>query len=134
MRAKRPQPGNCVLCLCLRCVRACVLAFVRAKLCEGPRVELSRVSGLPLGRENPGTNPGTNPSIATPEMGPGMGPGGGSRGGVPGGVPGAPSPPPNPPITLAWPYGLVLVLSSSRSRYWWLLDSTDWYLGLRTHK
>jgi hypothetical protein len=43
-------------------LRACVRAFVRAKLCEGPRVELSRVSGLPLGRENPGTNPGTNPS------------------------------------------------------------------------
>ena len=64
-------------------LRACVRAFVRAKLCEGPRVELSRVSGLPLGRENPGTNPGTNPSIATPEMGPGMGPGGGLGGTLP---------------------------------------------------
>ena len=74
------------VCICVACVRACV----RAKLCEGPRVELSRVSGLPLGRETPGTNPGTNPSIATPEMGPGMGPGGG---GAAGGSRGHPPPP-----------------------------------------
>ena len=54
------------VCVCVACVRACV----RAKLCEGPRVKLFRVSGPWPAPERTGRKP----SIPTLRMCPRLGP------------------------------------------------------------
>ena len=78
-------------------LRACV----RAKLCEGPRVDLFRVLGLWPTPERTGRKP----SIPTPGLGPRLGPRLGHKKGPRVGPRVPPSPPPNPPITLALLYG-----------------------------
>ena len=87
MKAQRPEPGNRVSCLCLRCVRAC----------EAVRGAESRQKRGPVARPVAPQDRERNPSIEVLRMGPKKGPKVGPRH--------PPHPPPNPPITLAWLYG-----------------------------
>ena len=88
-RAQRPRTGKSCFVFVFA-LRVCVRACVRAKLCEGPRVDLFRVSGLWPGRERTGRKP----SIRAPRRGPRLGPRLGHKKGPKVGPPGPPLTPP----------------------------------------